>query len=638
MVLFDNAPFIGQKELVVTFEVEGGFTNQLLDVVFVTMVALALKPCSIVLPPFSTDGTQVDGRDVRASQTVEFGYLFDLSTFENFLAQQKVRVLDAHHILTSGTSCRIYCRRDKSLEHCLSRIKTGFSRNCVESNVHVDAPFLHEIWSTKFLHKHRNGFLQVIEQIRPSNYVAAEVDNQHSYFLQNSVKKCMNFVHARTERDWHQHCLKWHPYRSEYAYNCYVGFEEILKRVVELDLRDCDVHLTYDEDQAISTMGHSLVANSLDVNVIDQPDRSHDNKGREVKAAVQFFLALRAEKFIGNSVSTFSAVIILRRQQMNLWSSQYNRGPIPLASFVPGYRLPWVFTVSGNDIQYDSMMKVAVESALSQTTLIPHAIIRPSEVFHQRTTWLRKRGVNMVISTSGWEQHVQEILRSSSVKDVSSSHLYGDMNKTLATYARLQIAHLKELAHLEHILYTDVDVYFRKDISMLGNYVSLPDSIQMGFEILDTFPLNAGVFLASVPFLRETRDALHNLFMAASTVNDETYGPGDQGLLNNMYEKQLHANGPLQSSLNAKPYKKFSDDTTILHFHGPKLSDYAQYSQRGSVKKSFVKLCRSGFTNGFCKYFREMVSSVTEKASLRDQMSVGEYQALAARCKIRVRD
>lgn len=632
---FRFQPSRGEKDLVISFQTEGGFTNQLLDVVYLTTVAIALKPCSIVLPTFSKDGTQVDGKDAYASQRVQFEELFDLMSFTAFLAQQGVQIRDNEHQEVSlETPCGIICRRETPLAHCLSRIKNGFPISCMVSSVHFEAPFLHGVWSTEFLYRYGNDFLRVLDQMRPSYRVEAKVNKVHSLFMQQSSKKCMHFIHARIEEDWHRHCLRWHPHSSQYAYNCYVGFEEILNRVVELDIvEECDFHLTYDKGRVKSTVDRNAIAQSAGVNLIEQPD-SQDDEGREVKAAVQFFLAVRAEKFIGNSVSTLSALIILKRQLMNLWWTQYNRGPIPLASFVPGYRLPWVFTVSGTDEKYDSMMKLAVESACAHTTLIPYAVIRPSEVSHQRTTWLRTQGVHIVISGSTWEQHVVQMLSRSSANDISASHLYRDSDATIATYARLQIAHLKELAHLEHILYTDVDVFFRKDILLLGNSVSLPDSIQMGFEEKNEYPLNAGVFVASIPFLRETREHLQLAFVSTQTVLDTRYGPGDQGLLNKVYEKQLRANGALQSDLNAKPYQRFSETALILHFHGPKLFDYGQYAQQGTCRKPFMKLCRKGLTNGLCKYLRE-INFVRNGAALIEQMTLAEYRALVSRCGIR---
>ncbi len=56
---------------------------------------------------------------------------------------------------------------------------------------------------------------------------------------------------------------------------------------------------------------------------------------RELGAAVDYELALRASYFVGNSVSTFSSLAIMQRQISNKLAGWYNGGDIPLESFIP---------------------------------------------------------------------------------------------------------------------------------------------------------------------------------------------------------------------------------------------------------------------------------------------------------------
>lgn len=65
---------------------------------------------------------------------------------------------------------------------------------------------------------------------------------------------------------------------------------------------------------------------------------------RELRALVEFEVALRAERFLGNSVSTFSAAAILERRRSGRWAGYYNGGDIPLVQVFPLFDLPWVFT------------------------------------------------------------------------------------------------------------------------------------------------------------------------------------------------------------------------------------------------------------------------------------------------------
>ena len=229
-------------------------------------------------------------------------------------------------------------------------------------------------------------------------------------------------------------------------YNCYVGVEEIFSRISDLEIADCDIHVTYDKSQVLSPVTEHLkvFAEALNLNIVTYPLEKH-LLGREIRAAIEYFLALQADKFIGNSVSTLSALVMLQRQKLNRWSAQYNRGPIPLSKFVPGYRLPWVFTIRGSSSAYTNLMKLSVTSALTHTTLIPIAIIHPSEANSQRVEWLRNKGVQTIEMNSPWDDSLIETLAGSSPDAVATSHLYTDTQATLATYFRLGIGNLSSL-------------------------------------------------------------------------------------------------------------------------------------------------------------------------------------------------
>jgi hypothetical protein len=49
----------------------------------------------------------------------------------------------------------------------------------------------------------------------------------------------------------------------------------------------------------------------------------------------------------GNTVSTFSALLLLQRQHSGQLSTWYNGGGIPLEHFIPLYTVPWVFVWKG---------------------------------------------------------------------------------------------------------------------------------------------------------------------------------------------------------------------------------------------------------------------------------------------------
>jgi hypothetical protein len=53
---------------------------------------------------------------------------------------------------------------------------------------------------------------------------------------------------------------------------------------------------------------------------------------------INYHLALRCEQFVGNSVSIFSALLIMERWRTGKFAMYYNGGNIPMESFMPLYR------------------------------------------------------------------------------------------------------------------------------------------------------------------------------------------------------------------------------------------------------------------------------------------------------------
>lgn len=95
---------------------------------------------------------------------------------------------------------------------------------------------------------------------------------------------------------------------------------------------------------------------------------------REEAACVEFYIAMESDKFLGNSVSSFAAMLILERQKQGAWSASYNGGNIPMSAAVPLYKLPWVFTFNSFSSKYVYMLKAAVRSGLAFDTFVPYCL------------------------------------------------------------------------------------------------------------------------------------------------------------------------------------------------------------------------------------------------------------------------
>ncbi|OUS41681.1 hypothetical protein BE221DRAFT_143034 [Ostreococcus tauri] len=58
------------------------------------------------------------------------------------------------------------------------------------------------------------------------------------------------------------------------------------------------------------------------------------------------------------------------------------------------------------------------------------------------------------------------------------------------------------------------------------------------------------------------------------------------------YEQELKSTGPLDEAMNAKPYHAFSPNAAIVHFHGPKPTDYLAKVTANTC--AFGKMCSQG--------------------------------------------
>lgn len=84
---------------------------------------------------------------------------------------------------------------------------------------------------------------------------------------------------------------------------------------------------------------------------------------------------------------------------------------------------------------------------------------------------------------------------------------------------------------------------------------------------------------------------------------------GPQGAYNQFYEADVRQ-WRLPFKFNAKPYHATvpmrMSDVAIVHFHGPKPSDYLQYATTGACPK-FGDMCKAGVQARACMYTHEWV-------------------------------
>lgn len=332
---------------------------------------------------------------------------------------------------------------------------------------------------------------------------------------------------------------------------------------------------------------------------------------REWFAFIDYEICRGARYFIGNSVSTFSAMIELNRLKNNRTAFHYNTGNIPLEEMLPirrtaeaagqqSARLKWIFSIfigNGSKDSYLAMAKVAVTSAQHRTSLDPFCIFNVAPdasesvkgVAAEFLEWLQSREVTIIRHKPKWAYKIRETVESGkAAQNIKYSPLYKDAAMMIATFTRFDIPVLGFTD--DYVLYADVDVMFVSDIN-LASFDTLPKYMLCGTEshkegTLDiskkNFYANAGIILYNMRFMRSSHKEFTNFAFSEDSMERGLhygkFGPGDQGAYNQFYDGKMTV--VASAPFNYKPYWEdpmLMSRASIVHWHGPKVADYAAY-------------------------------------------------------------
>eukprot|EP01023_Acetabularia_acetabulum_P062918 TRINITY_DN7827_c0_g1_i4.p1 TRINITY_DN7827_c0_g1~~TRINITY_DN7827_c0_g1_i4.p1 ORF type:complete len:425 (+),score=60.26 TRINITY_DN7827_c0_g1_i4:236-1510(+) len=322
---------------------------------------------------------------------------------------------------------------------------------------------------------------------------------------------------------------------------------------------------------------------------------------RDQQALVEYYIGLQAQKTIGNSVSSFTALMLLERQYSAQWASYYNGGDVPLEIMVPLFKLPWVFAYNSWSTKNDYMVKAAVISATLVGNFEMFCLFSGNENSDIHA-WLQDHDVTIIVHNPTWMPDLVN-LNDNAIKNLKHSHLYADPEGLIGTFQRIDIPILEELKQYNFVFYTDTDIFFLDGISLEDFPKPFPRSVGMGPEMLDVFPYNAGIALWNVQAMRDTYNEFQAwLLKQNNSLYFEGYGPLDQGALNKFYEDSVR-DWKLPAIFNARAYQEFNPEAKILHFHGPKPDNYLEYVQNGTCK--FDVMCRMGTESSLCQYVPE---------------------------------
>lgn len=428
------------------------------------------------------------------------------------------------------------------------------------------------------------------------------------------LKPSYTALHYRAEEDWFKHCKVWEG--NGYGHNCLAN-SDLLPNVFLLEGVPTS-HPVYiaggysnkfiEDHPVFQNISQKYRIISKDDILSDLDVQKNLGANRELLAAIDYAVCSKAGLFIGNSVSTFSAMVELTRSQVSQPSFHYNGGNIPLVAYMPSpefdlipKRLKWVFTMHlspRTTTQYMDLVRVAVKSAFKHTLLQPVAIVyatangdTSSSSYFKNTLLpfiksLETMGVIVIRHTPTWvkklnahsglgfaSDHTEYFSRTNASACLSLGKACVD--DIISTLLRVEIPMVGIID--DHVLYSDVDVMFLKNIALedfkvLPQYFTRLDH-DIGLMNVENMRVSYNSFIKLV-----IKDSTH----LVTTDLDATYEL--------FYRSRSNSNGgsrrpiggiELEAFFVWHPYERviFNKETVLVHWDGPKPHDYLKYFQ-----------------------------------------------------------
>lgn len=221
--------------------------------------------------------------------------------------------------------------------------------------------------------------------------------------------------------------------------------------------------------------------------------------------------------------------------------------------------MKWFFAITeltlSNDPEHGFIdcIRVAVQSAKENTTLVPHMVFDGQECDFTRE--MRAAGVNVIFHRLHFYDRLQEAQR----KQKPEWPNY--MLTAAGAFMRLELPLLEK--EDKYVLYTDCDVMFLRDPCVEFCRPEIFAACGQ-FEPQDYYvDMNSGVMVINLERMGNDLPAMVE-FLCDNLYYVSGY---DQELLRIFYNQNW---SPLSARYNWKPYWGVSDEATIVHFHAGK--------------------------------------------------------------------
>lgn len=470
--------------------------------------------------------------------------------------------------------------------------------------------------------------LKVIQAFQPSSTIRTLTKTIMASLAERGLDQGVCF-HHRNGQDWHDHCERWGNASLEdgiYRGNCKAvnNNRSLVQLLEDRALTSPDRWVYYCGDHEVPT--ELKVQTNYTILSKDQ-FMSEQNKQavqaikpgsnvRDIWALMDYSICGSLPFFVGNSVSTFTALQIASRQQEG--SYWYNSQNIPLGDVWDIYQIPVVYSYTELSDPKGKYMLQASISSLRQH--MPHNKI--SILYHGKQDvsfqqWLRNRNVTVFEHDPEWKQEIDKMRVNG---NANSSHLFLHAGNYFGTWQRIDIPKFIET---EYCLLLDADTVIMQPFTLKDFGLNLTQSIGMSAERHRHHKgnlLNAGVTLMNVPHMRATYDEFLKFIM--EHVNHPAYhhpAPSDQGAYLEFYEatvQQISNFWNWKSYWGVKVKNNMFRKIKIVHFHGIKPHDF--------VKKLLGYPCDNALAD-LCPKFKLNIFRVMVNRFLLAAASIPEF-------------
>eukprot|EP01025_Chloroclados_australasicus_P050342 TRINITY_DN5777_c0_g2_i1.p1 TRINITY_DN5777_c0_g2~~TRINITY_DN5777_c0_g2_i1.p1 ORF type:complete len:664 (-),score=21.91 TRINITY_DN5777_c0_g2_i1:1210-3099(-) len=428
-----------------------GYANQRISIVFAVLAGIIAQR-DVLLPQLPLNGEQRGGvGNIHSGNTEDvllFSEVYDLGRLQKKVSKYDIRLAEQSRPLGEDVF-KTECVEQNVLE-CLASIQN------VNQTVDLGCGFPSRVISSAMVLDLQPILDDILLSLVPSKKYQKTIDDiSRKLSRKFSGEAGFNFLHLRIEEDWVEHCERWRQNPWGVSSDC-MGDIANLGVTLKGMITDTSVPIIMSFSSDIHQEMFGLAVQSLKESnftiVSNQALLKSKSYSREEAALVSYFLALEAQQFVGNSVSSYSALLILERRSMQKWAAYYNHGNIPLSGFLPIYKVPWILRDTCSDVIFFFSQVLP--------TLIQGAIVGRLDtyLFCDSQQEISKE---ILDATSSFASIFTVIQHSEVVREMESLGI--DYSPIEHYY---QIVMLPKLRQYNFIIFTNSNVWFHKQIEI----------------------------------------------------------------------------------------------------------------------------------------------------------------------------